>query len=133
MVEHTHNVQYRPVTKAAPTDGMTDRVSSGAMVTTTGGLVASMSKEEADRFGVDLERSGVLYLELPAFGVAGLEAPAVVRTRPITDPAELLLADDWIYWRVSAGAVRRDAGDDANHLYIPLVRLDSGYPTGGWV
>jgi hypothetical protein len=123
VIDLTHAVEWRPLDKAPPTDGLTDRVRPIAHGAGEGMVVDGMTSEERDRFGVAGIRVATLYMELPDEGDAAPLHGSQVRTRPIARPG-----DPWTFWRVAAEPQRRDAGDESDHLAIPLEYLPRPNP-----
>ena len=123
MIDLSHEIEWRPLDKAPPTDGLTDRLRAVAHGVGEGMVVDGMTSEERDRFGVDPKRSAMLFMELPDEGEPGPVQGAQLRSRPIARSG-----DPWTFWRVVAEPQRREVGDESDHLAVPLEYLPRPNP-----
>lgn len=118
MIDPSHDVEWWNVEDAPPLDGLTDRAQFGACGTGMGCLIPGMTQAQADRFGVELVRGALLLVDPVGADQPPIEFPAQVKTRPMSRPF-----DPCIYWRVTAGPQEWAAGDECDHVQIPLERL----------
>ena len=118
MIDPTHDVEWGNVENASDLDGLTDRVQLGVGGSGEGCLVPGMTQAQADRFGVELTRSALLLMSPYDPDQCPIEYPGQVKTRPFADRV-----GDWTYWRVAAGPQEWAAGDECDHVQVPLERL----------